>query len=72
MDNSMINIVMESIGGMNPAYEYSCYVLKNGKHVVTANKEIVASHIQELIELSRKNNKVFLQLVRLTFLILKK
>ncbi|WP_115641129.1 homoserine dehydrogenase [Clostridium putrefaciens] len=57
LDDPEINIVVEVIGGMNPAFEYIKSALKRGKHVVTANKEVVANYLEELLELSEKNNK---------------
>lgn len=60
LDDPEIDIIVEVIGGMNPTYEYICRALANGKHVVTANKEVVSEHLQELLELAKENNKKFL------------
>ncbi|MGD9569344.1 MAG: homoserine dehydrogenase [Sedimentibacter sp.] len=51
-----IHILVELIGGINPAYEYIKAALNNKKHVVTANKALIATHGQELEELAIKNN----------------
>lgn len=54
-----IQIVVELIGGENPAYEYLCQALKNKKHVVTANKEVVAKHKKEFFKLAQSNGVDF-------------
>ena len=46
--NSDIDTVIELIGGSDPAKDYVLSALNSGKNVVTANKEIVASSIEEL------------------------
>lgn len=45
-----ISIIVELIGGYNPAREYVLKAIENGKHVVTANKALLALHGQELYE----------------------
>ena len=54
-DNS-IDIVVELLGGINPAYDYMKAALLKGKHVVTANKAVIATHGKELIEIANENN----------------
>jgi homoserine dehydrogenase len=49
-------IIVELIGGINPAYEYIKAALNNQKHVVTANKALIATHGQELEDLALKNS----------------
>lgn len=49
------DIIVELIGGINPAYEYIKAALKNKKHVVTANKALIASHGDELEALAERN-----------------
>lgn len=49
------DIVVEAIGGMHPAYDYIKYFLKDKKHVVTANKEVIAKYGEELTELACSN-----------------
>src|SRR5699024_2001051 len=41
-ENTEIDIVIELIGRISPAKEYILTALKNGKHVVTANKDLIA------------------------------
>ena len=43
-----IDIVVETIGGLNPASQFILTALKAGKHVVTANKAVLAKHAKEL------------------------
>jgi homoserine dehydrogenase len=50
-----INIVIELIGGEHPAFEFISQALEAGKHVVTANKEVLAKHGYELLALARKH-----------------
>jgi len=56
LDNPDIDIVIELIGGINPAYKFIKRALENGKHVVTANKDLMATHGEELLELARKKD----------------
>lgn len=50
-----IQIIVELIGGINPAYEYVKMAINNKKHVVTANKALIATHGEELEALAQKN-----------------
>jgi homoserine dehydrogenase len=47
------DIVVELIGGTDPARDYVLRALQAGKHVVTANKQLVAQHGDELFEAAR-------------------
>jgi len=49
-------VVVELMGGAELARELVVEALNNGKHVVTANKELIAKYGPELFELARKNN----------------
>jgi homoserine dehydrogenase len=51
-----IDIVIEVIGGEDPATEYIRQAITNGKHVVTANKEVIAKHGYELFSLAKEVN----------------
>ena len=42
------------MGGEKPAFTYIHKALSNGKHVVTANKEVISKHGKELLELADK------------------
>jgi len=50
-----IDIVVEAIGGENPALEYLQRAISGGKHVVTSNKEVIAKHGTELLALARQH-----------------
>lgn len=52
-----IDIVIELIGGIHPAREIIIQALKNGKHVVTANKALLAESGNELFKLAHRLNK---------------
>ena len=49
-----ISIVIEVIGGAKIAYDFTKRALLAGKSVVTSNKELVATHGAELLELARE------------------
>jgi len=55
-----IDIVVELIGGVQPAYELITQALENKKHVVSANKELIAKFGKELFGLAQKNDVVLL------------
>ena len=56
LTNPEIDIVIEVVGGEHPATEYIEQAITNGKHVVTANKEVMAKHGYELLSLAQKKN----------------
>lgn len=55
-----IDIVIEVIGGIEPARTYILEALKAGKHVVTANKDLVASDGRILMDTAKENGRDFL------------
>ena len=55
-----IQIVAELVGGIEPAFDLIKTAIKNGKHIVTANKELLAKHGEELFNYAEDNNKVVL------------
>ena len=60
MNDKEISIVIETMGGLRPAYDFTKAALMNGKSVVTSNKELVAVHGQELTEIAKKNKASYL------------
>jgi homoserine dehydrogenase len=56
-EDASIDIIVETIGGAGIAYEFTKRAFACGKHVVTSNKELVATHGPELLKLA-KDNKV--------------
>lgn len=59
LDDPSIDIVCELIGGVSPAKEYVLRAFQNGKHVVSANKELIAKEGHEVIELAAKKRLDF-------------
>ena len=55
--SSDTHIVVELIGGLEPAGEWIRKALKSGKSVVTANKQLIARHGAELVRLARENGQ---------------
>lgn len=51
--NPEVDIVLEAMGGIEPAKSYILKALRAGKHVVTANKALLAEHGPELFEAAR-------------------
>lgn len=54
--NPNIGIVVELMGGENPAFDYISRSLEAGKHVVTANKEVMCKRGSELLAIAAANN----------------
>lgn len=50
LDNPEIDIVIELMGGEEPAKDYIITAMKKGKHIVTANKDVVAKYGKELFD----------------------
>ena len=55
-----VRVVVEVMGGVNPAYDFVKKCLKAGKSVVTSNKELVAAHGAELLAIAKEENVNFL------------
>ncbi|MEP7342065.1 MAG: homoserine dehydrogenase [Acidobacteriota bacterium] len=55
-DDPGIEILVEVAGGIDPAYEVVKRAITNGKHIVTANKELIAKHGPELFALANRHN----------------
>lgn len=60
LNDADIRIVVETMGGLHPAYEFVKSCLLAGKSVVTSNKELVAAKGDELLEIARDCNLNFL------------
>lgn len=54
--NPEIDIVVETIGGYDVARDLVMTAIENGKHVVTANKALIAEHGNEIFEAAQKKN----------------
>jgi homoserine dehydrogenase len=60
LEDPDVKIVVEVMGGVEPAYTFVKQALLKGKSVVTSNKELVAKHGAELLDLAKENNLNFL------------
>ena len=60
LNDDDVKIVVETMGGLHPAFEFVSSLLKAGKSVVTSNKELVAAKGYELLQLAEENNVNFL------------
>ena len=56
LEDESIDIIVELIGGINPAYDYVYKALSSGKYVVTANKDLIANRGGELLAVAERNN----------------
>ncbi len=54
-----IDIVIELLGGIEPASSFMLKALENGKHVVTANKAAVAANFDALLDAAKRNHVMF-------------
>ena len=55
-DDEDIDVVIELMGGINPAFEYVKKSLIAGKDVITANKDLISREIKQLLNISYKYN----------------
>ena len=55
LDDADIDVIVEVIGGISPAKEYILRALENGKHIVTANKDLMALHGAEILNKAQAN-----------------
>jgi len=55
LDDPAVQIVIELVGGLEPARTFILKALDAGKHVVTANKALLAHHGSEIFEAARRN-----------------
>ena len=60
LNDEDVKVVVETMGGVKPAFDFVLACLNKGKSVVTSNKELVATKGLELLDAARKNNANFL------------
>ncbi len=60
LNDDEVTIVVETIGGLEPAYTFSRKALEKGKSVVTSNKELVATYGNELLQLAVDNGAKYM------------
>ena len=59
-EDEEVRIVVETMGGVEPAYTFVKTMLESGKHVTTSNKALVAAKGAELIALAKEKNVNFM------------
>lgn len=60
LNDSDVKIVVETMGGQNPAFDFVSKCLAAGKSVVTSNKELVAAKGDQLFKIAKENNVNFM------------
>ena len=60
VNNPEIDVVIEVAGGVNPTYDVLKTAIQNKKHIVTANKELLAKEGSELFRLAKENGVIIL------------
>lgn len=60
LSDPQIRIVVETMGGLEPAYTFTKKALEAGKSVCTSNKELVARHGTELLQVAREHNASYM------------
>ncbi len=60
LNDPEVSVVVEVMGGVEPAHTFVKTALESGKSVCTSNKEMVAKHGAELLEIAKQNNCNFL------------
>lgn len=56
LNDDQVSIVCETMGGVGAAYQFTRQALEKGKSVCTSNKELVAKHGPELLEIAKEHN----------------
>ena len=59
IEDNDIDVVVETMGGTSPAFEFVRDALLSGKYVTTSNKALVAAHGTELLKIAREKNVNF-------------
>ncbi len=60
LEDEEIKIVVELMGGLHPAREYMLAAMEAGKHIVTANKDVIAQFAADMFDMAEKQNVGFL------------
>ena len=55
LNDPQIEVIVECMGGLEPAHTFVKQALENGKHVVTSNKKMLATYCRELFDTAREN-----------------
>lgn len=59
INDKEIELVVECMGGLHPAHEFIIKALQNKKHVVSANKAVIAKYFDEFLKVAQENNVDF-------------
>lgn len=59
LNDKATDVVVEAIGGIEPAHQYIMSALNHGKHVITANKAVIAIYLKEFTDAAQANNVKF-------------
>lgn len=59
VNDPALDLVVETMGGLEPAHTYIMTALQHGKHVVTANKAVVAAYLKDFNECAKENGVKF-------------
>ena len=59
INDKEIELVVECMGGLQPAYEFIMQALKSKKSVVSANKAVIAKYLDEFLQAAKENNVEF-------------
>lgn len=59
LNDKKTDVVVEAIGGIEPAHDYILAALNHGKHVITANKAVIAIYLKEFTDAAKANNVKF-------------
>ncbi len=60
LEDPEVDVICETMGGIEPAFTFEKQALAKGKSVCTSNKELVAAHGPELVELAKANGVSYL------------
>ena len=59
INDKEIELVVECMGGLHPAYEFIMQALKSKKSIVSANKAVIAKYLDEFLQAAKENNVEF-------------
>lgn len=60
LNDPEVQVIVETMGGVHPAFEFTKEALEKGKSVCTSNKELVAKHGAQLLEIAKQTKTNFL------------
>lgn len=59
LEDDQTDVVVEALGGIEPAHEFILKALQHGKHVITANKAVIALYLKDFTDAAREHNVKF-------------